>query len=575
MPRPGESLSRGAPTGHPSRPRRRRAYGLRSTSWTTDQRCASSSPPAAPASPPTQVGLPTTGAAAACPGCGAARSRPSPGSAWSTTPGSSAARSPAPPPACSTRWRAPCSSTRPNARTCSTSPAPPTASPPRAGRDVVRRARPPSRPSLQWALEAITDGVAFVRDPRQNLLATNALGPRVLLTGHRRRRPHPEPRPVPVPRPRRRATSTPTGSCSPRCASASCAPRPAATRTTAACRTWSASCPPAARPSAGCGPPTTCAPTAPAPSASTTPSSASSPSPTRSSPSPPSPGSCSWSTPPSPARPPPNASACSPPGRRRSRRPPPPPSRQTRRGTDADHPQLHRHRQGPADWFTGDVYIDSVAAARAVPGHGEPGALHARRPHRTGTATRWARPSTSPRASDCASAAADPIEVIRPGDRVSSRPTRSTGTAPRRTGSWCTSPSTRATTSTRSSTGSARHRRGVRRPAGASVARVFVTGSSGGLGRETATALLDQGHRVIVHARDVDRLATPPDLRDRGAAARRRGPRRPGSDLRPPWPTRSTSSDRSAQSSTMQASTAGNRHRPARSTSWLPTSSPP
>ena len=33
-----------------------------------------------------------------------------------------------------------------------------------------------SRLSLQWALEAITDGVAFVRDPHQNLLATNTLG---------------------------------------------------------------------------------------------------------------------------------------------------------------------------------------------------------------------------------------------------------------------------------------------------------------------------------------------------------------------------------------------------------------
>ena len=32
------------------------------------------------------------------------------------------------------------------------------------------------RPSLQWALAAITDGVAFVRDQRQDLLATNALG---------------------------------------------------------------------------------------------------------------------------------------------------------------------------------------------------------------------------------------------------------------------------------------------------------------------------------------------------------------------------------------------------------------
>jgi hypothetical protein len=33
-----------------------------------------------------------------------------------------------------------------------------------------------TRLSLQWALEAITEGVAFVRDPYQNLLATNALG---------------------------------------------------------------------------------------------------------------------------------------------------------------------------------------------------------------------------------------------------------------------------------------------------------------------------------------------------------------------------------------------------------------
>ncbi|MGC5172734.1 helix-turn-helix transcriptional regulator [Microbacterium sp. DT81.1] len=33
-----------------------------------------------------------------------------------------------------------------------------------------------SRPSLQWALASITDGIAFVRDPRQNLLAANDLG---------------------------------------------------------------------------------------------------------------------------------------------------------------------------------------------------------------------------------------------------------------------------------------------------------------------------------------------------------------------------------------------------------------
>ncbi|MFD7074474.1 helix-turn-helix domain-containing protein [Nocardioides sp. NPDC059952] len=34
----------------------------------------------------------------------------------------------------------------------------------------------PPRPSLQWALDAITEGVAFVRDSHQNLLATNPLG---------------------------------------------------------------------------------------------------------------------------------------------------------------------------------------------------------------------------------------------------------------------------------------------------------------------------------------------------------------------------------------------------------------
>jgi transcriptional regulator with XRE-family HTH domain len=48
---------------------------------------------------------------------------------------------------------------------------------PASGR-TRRRAtkRSASRPSLAWALDAITDGIAFVRNPRQDLLATNALG---------------------------------------------------------------------------------------------------------------------------------------------------------------------------------------------------------------------------------------------------------------------------------------------------------------------------------------------------------------------------------------------------------------
>jgi transcriptional regulator with XRE-family HTH domain len=48
---------------------------------------------------------------------------------------------------------------------------------PTSGRSRRRTAgKPASRPNLQWVLEAIKDGVAFVRDPHQNLLATNALG---------------------------------------------------------------------------------------------------------------------------------------------------------------------------------------------------------------------------------------------------------------------------------------------------------------------------------------------------------------------------------------------------------------
>jgi transcriptional regulator with XRE-family HTH domain len=48
---------------------------------------------------------------------------------------------------------------------------------PSSGRTRRRAPRTSTpRPSLQWALSAITDGVAFVRDQRQDLLATNDLG---------------------------------------------------------------------------------------------------------------------------------------------------------------------------------------------------------------------------------------------------------------------------------------------------------------------------------------------------------------------------------------------------------------
>ena len=51
------------------------------------------------------------------------------------------------------------------------------------------------------------------------------------------------------------------------------------------------------------------------------------------------------------------------------------------------------------------------------------------------------------------------------------------------------------------------------------AARVFITGSADGLGRAAAQALLEQGHIVVVHARNRDRLAAVRDLLDRGAAA--------------------------------------------------------
>ncbi|MBO0728136.1 MAG: SDR family NAD(P)-dependent oxidoreductase [Acidimicrobiaceae bacterium] len=50
------------------------------------------------------------------------------------------------------------------------------------------------------------------------------------------------------------------------------------------------------------------------------------------------------------------------------------------------------------------------------------------------------------------------------------------------------------------------------------MARVFVTGSAGGLGRAAGAALIDQGHQVVLHARNRDRLADVADLVDRGAA---------------------------------------------------------
>ena len=51
------------------------------------------------------------------------------------------------------------------------------------------------------------------------------------------------------------------------------------------------------------------------------------------------------------------------------------------------------------------------------------------------------------------------------------------------------------------------------------MARVFITGSTDGLGRAAAAALLGGGHQVVVHARDQRRLRAVRDLLDQGAEA--------------------------------------------------------
>ena len=51
------------------------------------------------------------------------------------------------------------------------------------------------------------------------------------------------------------------------------------------------------------------------------------------------------------------------------------------------------------------------------------------------------------------------------------------------------------------------------------MARIFITGSTDGLGRAAAQTLLGYGHEVIVHARSAGRLAAVNDLIDQGASA--------------------------------------------------------
>ena len=165
----------GVPTGHPSWLGSGGRGGLVSKPWTTVRRCASSSPLAAPASPRTRSAC-RPPAADASPDCGAARSRASPVSSVEyyarLERGQIAGASSGVLDALARALQLDETERAHLFDLARAADGIPTSGRPR--RRTPSKAA--SRLSLQWALEAITDGVAFVRDPRQNLLATNALG---------------------------------------------------------------------------------------------------------------------------------------------------------------------------------------------------------------------------------------------------------------------------------------------------------------------------------------------------------------------------------------------------------------
>ena len=101
---------------------------------------------------------------------------------------------------------------------------------------------------------------------------------------------------------------------------------------------------------------------------------------------------------------------------------------------------------GPADWFTGAVYLDQVAAPEgssrvsASNVHFTPGARTAWHTHPNGQ-TIYVTEGVG-----LASAAVGRSRSSAPATVCSSSPARSTGTAPPRPGSWRTSRSSRSTT---------------------------------------------------------------------------------------------------------------------------------
>jgi hypothetical protein len=78
----------------------------------------------------------------------------------------------------------------------------------------------------------------------------------------------------------------------------------------------------------------------------------------------------------------------------------------------------HETGRGPADWFTGDVYIDTIASPPDASRVGAALVHFTPAPARRGTRTRAARRSGISEGVGLCQREGGPVEVIRPGDRV-------------------------------------------------------------------------------------------------------------------------------------------------------------
>ena len=50
------------------------------------------------------------------------------------------------------------------------------------------------------------------------------------------------------------------------------------------------------------------------------------------------------------------------------------------------------------------------------------------------------------------------------------------------------------------------------------MARVFITGSTDGLGRAAAQSLIDDGHEIVLHARSLERAEQASDIASKALA---------------------------------------------------------